>query len=665
MLLSFFIIALITLGGTVTTYIYNKEDSLLARLAAGNIIGTTFFGLIAFLFACGFGLSKPIIWLSVAITLLPLFLLAKSEWNKPLSEDWSRAKGELEGANLRKFLNFSYYLGFTLLFYFFFNRAMFETPDGIFTGGSNNLGDLPFHLGAIFSFTEGNNFPPENPSFAYAKFTYPFMVDFVAACFVKLGASVTGALLAQNMTLALSLIVLFEKFVFKLTDNKRAGKIACLILLLSGGFGFIIFFRDYWRDGRELLEFIWALPKDYTILPKQIRWGNTLTTLFLTQRGLLLGLPLVLIVLTKLWRLFNTETPENEKADSFSLKPLIPVIFAGFLAGTIPLVHVHSLVTLFIVCAFLFFFSLEKWREWIVFGISVAIIAVPEIVWTITGSASNMGKFIGWHFGWDKGDSNIFVFWAKNLGLFAPLLVLGIYFFWKSWTRHKKQTANNGNEKEEFSPSPTLRSSNLLIFYLPFLFIFIISNLFKFAPWEWDNIKLLIYWFVGSIPFVAWFLAKMWEKSVALKVASVICLFVLTFSGALDVWRTISKQVNYPVFSRDSVKIAEQIRQNTEPKALFLNAPSYNSAVVLSGRRSFMRYIGHLSSYGIDYEPRYDEVKRIYEGSALADGLLQKNQIEYVIISPEEPGWVNLNEEYFKKYPLIAESGMYRVYKVR
>ena len=29
-----------------------------------------------------------------------------------------------------------------------------ETPRGIFTGGSQNLGDLPFHLGAIFSFTE-------------------------------------------------------------------------------------------------------------------------------------------------------------------------------------------------------------------------------------------------------------------------------------------------------------------------------------------------------------------------------------------------------------------------------------------------------------------------------------------------------------------------------
>ena len=62
---------------------------------------------------------------------------------------------------------------------------MIETKDGIFTGGSQNLGDLPFHLGAIFCFTEGNNFPPENPSFAGAKFSYPFMADLVTAVFCQ------------------------------------------------------------------------------------------------------------------------------------------------------------------------------------------------------------------------------------------------------------------------------------------------------------------------------------------------------------------------------------------------------------------------------------------------------------------------------------------------
>ena len=158
-------------------------------------------------------------------------------------------------------------------------------------------------------------------------------------------------------------------------------------------------------------------------------------------------------------------------------------------------------------------------------------------------------------------------------------------------------------------------------------------TLVKLAPWEWDNIKVLIYWFVGSLPFVA--LASglvVGTGKRRLKFIAAACLIVLTFSGALDVWRAVSEQINYQVFSRDAVAIAEQIKQKTAPNALFLNAPTYNSAVVLSGRRSLMRYIGHLSSYGIDYEPREAEVKRIYEGNAPADAFLKKNNIEYVLI---------------------------------
>ena len=203
-----------------------------------------------------------------------------------------------------------------------------------------------------------------------------------------------------------------------------------------------------------------------------------------------------------------------------------------------------------------------------------------------------------------------------------------------------------------------------LYFYLPFLFCFLIANLFKLAPWEWDNIKVLIYWFVGSLPLVALVLAELWNRDKILKIVAAVCLIALTFSGALDVWRTISGQINYNVFSRDSVAIAEQIKSKTAPKALFLNAPTYNSAVVLSGRRSLMRYSGHLSSYGIDYGERENDVKKIYAGDATADILLRKYNIEYVIVSPEERSNLTVNEAFFSRFPVVAESGQYRIYKV-
>ena len=77
-----------------------------------------------------------------------------------------------------------------------------------------------------------------------------------------------------------------------------------------------------------------------------------------------------------------------------------------------------------------------------------------------------------------------------------------------------------------------------------------------------------------------------------------------------------------------------------------------------SNRRSFyrgdfslIRYIGHLSSHGIDYAERENDVRRIYAGEATADLLLQKYNVSYVLISPDEREDKNLmlNEEFFSK----------------
>ncbi len=57
-------------------------------------------------------------------------------------------------------------------------------------------------------------------------------------------------------------------------------------------------------------------------------------------------------------------------------------------------------------------------------------------------------------------------------------------------------------------------------------------------------------------------------------------------------------------------------------------------------------------------------MKRIYEGTALAEGLLQKNKIEYIVVSPEERSNLTVNEDFFKKFPVFAEVGQYKIYKV-
>jgi hypothetical protein len=694
MLLSIFILLLVTFGGLALTYLYDREARLLVRFAAGTIVGSAVFSFVAFLVACFFGFSFVTVSVALVVTLLPLGLLARKDFRLRFAADRNHAKQMLEYVKPHRLASFVFYVALLAVMFFFFERAMFFTKDGIFTGASQNLGDLPFHLGAIFSFTEGNNFPPENPSYAFAKFTYPFMADLLAACLVKFGAGVREAMFVQNMFFGFALVVLLERFAYKLTQNRLAGKLAPVLLLFCGGLGFIIFLRDGWNYDKGFFDFLWNLKNDYTIRPEGLRWGNSLVVLFITQRSLLFGLPIALIVLTKLWELFTAETQrrgeeingdergvnrdkrnenDNQQKSPFLPFSLSPLLGVGLLAGTLPLVHAHSLAVLFLVCAVLFFFSLDKWREWIVFGSAVSIVAVPQLVWSLTGSATRLSEFVEPHFGWDARDENFFVFWAKNLGLFIPLLVAALFMIFRrreaetpSEEKNENKKIKTKDRKQKTENQLPITNHQLLIFYIPFALSFIIPNLVKLAPWEWDNIKVMIYWFVGSIPLVAWLLARLWASGTALKIVAGVCLFVLTFSGAIDVWRTASGQINYQVFSADAVRLAEQIKQKTPPNALFLNAPTYNSAVVLAGRRSLMRYTGHLGSYGIDYQPRELEVKRIYEGSALADSFLKKYGIEYVIISPEETANLQfVNEQYFEKFPKIAEFGAYKLYKVK
>jgi uncharacterized membrane protein len=77
-----------------------------------------------------------------------------------------------------------------------------------------------------------------------------------------------------------------------------------------------------------------------------------------------------------------------------------------------------------------------------------------------------------------------------------------------------------------------------------------------------------------------------------------------------------------------------------------------------------MRYPGHLGSHGIDYREREADVEDIYSGSADADQLLRKYGVDYVLVSPEEMRYVNFNENAFYKYPVIINTGSYRVYKI-
>jgi hypothetical protein len=659
MLISAILILFVTLGGLALTYLIDRDESMLWRVCAGTVVGQCVFGTLLFLLTFALGLSYVSIIVAALVSAAPVLLLRKKSIRTMFDHDRAKALGKLNGGSTRKFLPFIYYAGFFVFFVLFFDRAMMIMPDGIYTGGSNNLGDLPFHLGIIYSFTDGANFPPQNPSFSGAKFAYPFIADLCAAAMMRLGSGVREAMLVQNVSWAFALLVVLERFVFKLSGDKLAARIAPFLLFLSGGIGFLWFFSDIGAQSKNIFQLLMDIGKDYTISDK-FRWGNSLITLFLTQRSILLGMPLTLVAVGGLWKIFSQR---NVAADDKSVKitELLPEFVLGLIAGMLPLVHLHSLFVLFVVAFLLLIMRTATWREMFAFGLGVGIIATPELLWSITGSATRASEFFSFYFGWESAQSNIVWAWLKNTGLFIPLLLIGLYLTKRTFQPKVEPKTKKQTEKT----AAAAPDSSLFLFYLPFAFLFILANLVKLAPWEWDNIKVLIYWFIGSLPFVCIVLTRIWREKGAARIVSLILIFVLTASGALDVWRTVSRQINYRVFDPDGIKIAERLRSATPPDSVFLNAPTYNSSVVLTGRLSVMRYPGHLGSHGINYAEREQDVKEIYRGGPTALSLFAKYGIDYVLISPEERNALTPNETYFSHFPVAAELGQYKVYDVR
>lgn len=318
------------------------------------------------------------------------------------------------------------------------------------------------------------------------------------------------------------------------------------------------------------------------------------------------------------------------------------MIAAGVVAGLLPLVHAHSFIAVMGMGGCLALINWRRWRDWIAFFVIAGVIAVPQLLWSTHNSAVHTSNFIGIEFGWGHGKDNILWFWLKNTGLFIPLLITAL--IWK---------------QEDY-----LVSRRLLFFYLPFALCFIVPNIVRMAPWIWDNVKILFYWWIASAPLVALLLARLWQGKFWSRVLAAACFVMLTLAGALDVYALAVGRSDFGEFDKDGVTFAEEIKQQTAPRAMILHAPIHNTPIFLTGRRSLMGYPGHIWTHGIAYGEREAEIKRIYTGAPDAEYLLAKYSVDYVAVGPTEHAALKVNEAFFERYRKVIDVGGYSLYKV-
>ena len=755
-------------SGYVLTYTYEEDEPLASRLCAGACIGFALLGLIGFVVALGLGLYGITLAITAALTAAPMLILISKSYRGRINRNVDDALSGISRAATRPnrwhFIYFLFYAAVAVSMWLIFQRALLEQAEGMYTGVLNNYGDLPFHISVITRFAYGQNFPPEDPTFSGVRFTYPFITDFISAMFLRAGASLRSAMFIENYIIAVALVGVLHRFGQRLVRNRTAAIITPLLILLNGGFGWALLWDDVKKIEGGVFQVLKHIPHSYTILPeieKAWRWGNSITSLLVTQRGFLLGIPLAVIVFGLWWVSLRSSDEgkrqnvkgkkEESKANkvkgegagpqaddaqpsvffpfSFFLLPSTRrMLAAGFITGLLPLIHAHSFISIMLVAAFLvpwvyrrawiayavsvlfggviffaagsygvagsplmkmafvvivlgllanlwFLLPRQHLRLWICFFVMALVVGLPQIFWSTRGSAVKTQSFIAWQFGWDSDQEVMFGskpvgsqpietvppikkwfqripyvawFWLKNTGLFIPLLIFAL--IWK--------------------PDDYLIRRKLLLFYLPFTLCFFVPNFVKLAPWVWDNIKMIFYWWIVSAPIVALLLARLWEQHVGQKVLAASLFVILTLAGGLDIFPLLTFQGEYHEFDSNGVAFAESIKETTPPTATILHAPIHNTPIFLTGRRSIMGYPGHIWTHGIDFGPRENEIKLIYAGGMDAVALLAKYRVDYVVIGPHEHSVVKPNVAFFERYPLVVrippteKFGEYRLHKV-
>ena len=147
-------------------------------------------------------------------------------------------------------------------------------------------------------------------------------------------------------------------------------------------------------------------------------------------------------------------------------------------------------------------------------------------------------------------------------------------------------------------------------FVLPAVYLFFLCCNVKFAPWEWDNTKLMIWAYLIVLPFV-WDLVivrfSFWTKAVVCE--------LLFFSGFLTLFGGLRSDMPDRTFaSRTELEITERAVRQIPINEPILAHPTHDHPLLLVGRRVVLGYPGHIASHGLDPRPHESKIEAIMRG---------------------------------------------------
>ena len=182
--------------------------------------------------------------------------------------------------------------------------------------------------------------------------------------------------------------------------------------------------------------------------------------------------------------------------------------------------------------------------------------------------------------------------------------------------------------------------------------------------------KLMIWWFLMSSILIANVFGMLikkyqswnWKRILSTGLISVILIFS-TVAGVVSVYR--ESYTSWQLFSNEGIALAKFVVVNTPKDAIFLTSDEHNNPIpCLTGRQIIMGYRGWLWTWGVDYKKRESDVVNIFSGSSSAINLINKYNIQYVVLDKFMNASFNVSDDFFaKNFTLVYKSENFWVYK--
>jgi hypothetical protein len=527
---------------------------------------------------------------------------------------------------------------FTLLF----SLVLKMQPDGLYAGHVHVWGDWALHISMahIFAYKNPSDWFAYHPYFAGGKLTYAFLTNMISGLLIRFGWPIVAAFAVPSILYSLILIAGMYALFYVVLGSKKGSVVATSLFFLSSGPGFLRFIPDFLQAPSWQLLFYPM--RDYSRL-ENYEWlaGNFVSGMLMPQRAFLLGMSMTVWILTGfLYVLIHKDRLIRWQRE-------LIMLLCGIAAGILPIAHMHSLIALVIITGCI---SLVSWKQWKIlawFVIPAGIVCSIFYFKFVAGGIQNphfMQILIGWTA--PKGWINWVRMWIDIWGFMIPAAVTGIFL---ALSKKKIPVA-------------------IKVFYLSFLAIFALGNIVLFQPVRWDNSKLFLWVYFGFCPVATICIQWLWRNKWVGKILAIVLFLSLSLTGFMELIRLPRvDQHTFQMINSDDMQLGLQVRQQTDPRAVFLTEPTHNHPVLMWGARSILLgYPTWAWNFGFEITERQNDIRVMYEGGPNAIPLLEKNKISYVVVGPGELFNLNANEAFYEQnFPLAFSNASTRIYDVR